>query len=277
MFGLGLSLRWEDFSQIAKFPGGYIAGLFGMLIAVPAFGLLLVIAFDVPPVLAMGVMLIATAPGGLFSNLITHMGGGNLALSIALTTTLSIIYIGAIPFVAGLLYMYFIGETAAIEAPVSAIALPLFFITLLPLTLGMFVTRFAENFAKRIQNWLRKASAIFIFAAFLALAFDQRDSLITSLQTVLLPVLLLNLGAITIGFLVTRLSRLNRADTIAVTIEHSVRQEGTAIYIAATVLGSAQMALPLILNGCFALSLSFLFTYWINKRSAKRIAVQQGV
>lgn len=274
MFGLGLTLKVADFVRIATVRKSYLAGMASMLLVVPVFGFALVHAFDISPVLAMGIMLIATAPGGLFSNLMTHLGGGNLALSVALTASLSLAYIVESPFVVAALQSYFLDEVTAVRIPMTMVALPLLALTLTPLALGMIVAHRLPALAGRVEAPLRTASTVFVFAAYFALAWVERDNLVRSIQTVFLPVLLLNLGSVLVSYTISRLAGLPPEDTIAVTIEHSIRQEGTAIYIAATLLGSPQMALPLMVNGGVGLLLAGLFIL-ISKRRATRPGASQ--
>lgn len=267
MYGLGLSLRVSDFVRIVKFPGPFVIGMTSMLLLVPLLAFGLVSTFSLSPALSMGVMLIATAPGGLFSNLMTHVGKGNLALSIALTSTFSLVYIVGIPWLASWFQWYFLGAASELQIPGSKIAGPLILITLLPIVLGMFTFRFLPDFARYVEASIRSIAAVFIFIVYGLIAFDQRDVLLESGLPVLFIVLLLNTGAIAVGFGLARIFELNRKDMIAVTVEHSIRQEGTAIFIAVSLLASPEMAIPLVINGGLGLPLAFLFIKLLKKFS----------
>ncbi len=162
MLGLGLGLKVENFSRVLKTPKDFFVGFFTQLIILPIVAYLLIIILKTPAEIAIGVMIIAAAPGGVTSNILTKFVNGDVALSITLTAIISLISIFTVPFViftsADLLGITNIGENISM----INIALKMFFVVTVPVILGMIIRKFAENFVASKAEIFNKLNIVFL-------------------------------------------------------------------------------------------------------------------
>ena len=136
MFTLGLGLKWSDFSNIAKYPKAFGLGLINQLVLLPIVAFILANLFDLPALLAIGVMILALSPGGVTSNVLSKLGGGNVALSVSLTAVVTLISVITLPIVLGISMKYFMGQSAP-DIVLWGVAISMFLITAVPVIIGM--------------------------------------------------------------------------------------------------------------------------------------------
>jgi BASS family bile acid:Na+ symporter len=259
MSGMGLSLEIIDFRRILEYPKAAIIGIASMLILIPALGFAIATCASLSPEMAVGLILVATCPGGMFSNLLTHFGKANLALSVGMTAFVSSIYVFSIPFWTRFALEQFAAESTHVAPPIEKTIVPLFLFVLVPLAVGMFVRSRNVEFAKRREGHVKNVSAFLVVLIFIYLGFAQEDTIADDSKQVFPAVLILNLASVTVAVSLAVIGRLSRKDGLAIVIEHAIRQEGTAIYVAVTVIGSAQMALPLMINGSIGMGIGLTF------------------
>lgn len=248
MVSIGLSLEIADFRRIATHPKAAIVGLVSLYLLVPLLGFVVASNFPLSSTLALGVILVATCPGGMASNALTYYAGGNLALSVSLTAFGSMIYIFTLPLWFGLAQSQFGEVGVELVLPYSQTAQPLVLLVLFPLVLGMAIRARWNAWARRWEKTAKNCAFAGLFIVFVYLGFAQQDTIAEDAQAAVTPVLILNLSCLGMAFLWMLLFRIKRTDGVALSLEHCVRQEGTAIFVAATLIGSAQMALPLMIN-----------------------------
>ena len=153
MLGLGLSLKVEDFTRVVKNPKEFFVGFVCQLIILPIVAYLLIIILKTPPEIAIGVMLIAAAPGGVTSNILTKFANGDVALSITLTAIISLISIISVPFIIFLSIDLFDNYKYKENISMIGIALKMFLVVTVPVIIGMIIRKFAENFiASKYEN-----------------------------------------------------------------------------------------------------------------------------
>lgn len=263
MSGMGLALETNDFRRILEYPKAAILGIGSMLILVPALGFAIATWASLPPELSVGLILVATCPGGMFSNLLTHLGKANLALSIGMTAVVSSVYVFMVPIWTSLALTRFADQTAHVTPPIEKTIVPLALFVLAPIVIGMVIRSRKAEWAMRWEGRVRNVSALLVILIFIHLGMAQSDTISDDSKLVFPAVLILNLVTVAIAAAIALVGRLERKDGLAVVIEHAIRQEGTAIYVAATVIGSAQMALPLMINSGIgmAIGLSFLLVF----------------
>ena len=145
MLGLGLGLSIKDFTRVLKVPKDFFIGLFSQLIILPIVAFLIVITFDFPLPIAVGLMIIAAAPGGVTSNILTKFANGDIALSISLTAVTSLISIFSVPLIV-INSANFLGSTISTEISITNVALKMALVVTVPVILGMIIRVFAENF-----------------------------------------------------------------------------------------------------------------------------------
>ncbi|MDG2074768.1 MAG: bile acid:sodium symporter, partial [Polaribacter sp.] len=161
MLGMGMTLVIADFTRIIKSPKSILIGLTNQLIFLPIIGFSLAVAFDLNPVMAVGLMVIATCPGGPTSNLITQVCKGNIALSVTLTAIASIVSVLTIPFVLSYALDYFgTGTNVTIDLPILDTILQIMVITVIPISIGMLIRKYKTSFANRMEKPMRIASTV---------------------------------------------------------------------------------------------------------------------
>ncbi len=246
MLGMGMTLVPNDFKRIFKFPKAILIGLTNQLILLPIVGFTLAIIFDLNPIMAVGLMILASCPGGPTSNLITQVCRGNIALSVTLTALASFISILIIPFILSFALNYFGSDTGAeIKLPIIDTILQIMVITVIPILIGMLIRNFKTNFAKRMEKPMRIASTILFILVFLAIVVASKDKIVNGMKAVGFVTLLLNIITMSLGYLTAKLFRLNKQSAISITIESGIQNGTLALVIAASVLNNPEMGIPI--------------------------------
>ena len=191
MLGLGLGLKIEDFTRVLKNPKDFVVGLLCQLIILPIVAYILIIILKTPIELALGVMLIAAAPGGVTSNVLTKFANGDVALSISLTAIISLISIISVPLIvfqsAALLGITNISQ----EITMTGIALKMALVVTIPVILGMIIRKFLDNFISTKVSIINKINVILFLIVFIAIWIEERDNIISYLTQAGLVVLIL--------------------------------------------------------------------------------------
>ncbi len=266
MFGLGLGLTGADFTRVARQPLAVIVALVCQVILLPAACFGLVLAFDLPPVLAVGMMLLAASPGGTTANLYSHLFRGDVALNISLTAINSVIALFTLPLVVNLSLAYFVPDGGQIGIQFGK-ALEVFAIVLLPVLLGMLVRRWRPTFADSMDRPVRIASLVVLVLVIAGTIITNREILLEYFGTLSLITIVFCLLSLTVGYVVPLLLRVGRPQAIATSFEIGIHNATLAIVIAQTVLGSVEMSLP---AGVYAVLMFFIaagFGFVIRQRT----------
>lgn len=270
MFSMGLSLTIDDFRRIISNRRAFIVGLISMLLIPPLIGTTMSVLFAPTPALTVGFILLATCPGGMLSNLMTDLAKGDLALSLSLSVVVSMIYIFVVPFYAHYALLYFMDVEEQIDIPLIGFIWKVFSITLIPASLGVLARALKPDIAIKAKGIAKMVGTLVLVVAFGFILVDQipvlRQNFI-SLFGITLAMNVLTLGA---AILLSKVMTLTHEETTAVCIEHMIRQEGTAIYIAVTIIGVREMSLPMIMNTPVALFLCILFVLLTRSSFKKR-------
>jgi BASS family bile acid:Na+ symporter len=246
MLGMGMTLIITDFTRIIKYPRAILIGLTNQLIFLPIIGFSLAIAFNLNPTMAVGLMILASCPGGPTSNLITQVCKGNIALSVTLTAIASIVSILTIPFILSYALEYFGSNTdVTIKLPIIDTILQIMVITVIPISIGMFIRKHKTSFAKRMEKPMRTASTIIFILVFIAVLAANADKLIEGMKEAGFVTLALNIATMGLGYLTARLFKLNLKNTISVTIESGIQNGTLALVIATSILNNVEMGIPI--------------------------------
>lgn len=246
MLGMGMTLIPADFTRIIKYPKAILIGLTNQLIFLPIIGFSLAIAFNLNPVMAVGLMILASCPGGPTSNLITQVCKGNIALSVTLTAISSIVSILTIPFILSYALEYFSNNTAiTIKLPIIDTIIQIMGITVIPISIGMFIRKHKTNFAKRMEKPMRTASTVIFIIVFIAVLAANADKLVDGMKEAGLVTLLLNIVTMGLGYLTARLFKLNLKNAISITIESGIQNGTLALVIATSILNNVEMGIPI--------------------------------
>ena len=199
MLGLGLSLTIQDFIRVVKIPKDFLVGFISQLVLLPIVALSLALLLNLSAELAVGLMLIACAPGGVTSNVITKFADGDVALSISLTAVVSLISIVSVPFIMFVSINFF--EISVIkEISMTGIALKMFLVVTVPVIIGMIIGHFAKNFVNNQASLIQKISVILFILVFAAIYIQEWDNIISYIVNAGLVVLILNLTMMILGF-----------------------------------------------------------------------------
>jgi BASS family bile acid:Na+ symporter len=246
MLGMGMTLRTTDFTRIVKYPKAVLIGLTNQLIFLPIIGFMLAIALNLDPVTAVGLMILASCPGGATSNLITQVCKGNIALSVTLTAFASMVSILTIPFILSFALEYFGNNTEVIiKLPIMDTIMQIMGITVIPIGIGMLICRFKPKFAKRMEKTMRTASTVIFILVFIAVLAANAEKLVAGMKAAGLVTLLLNLATMGLGYLSARLFKLSFKNTISITIESGIQNATLALVIASSILNNAEMGIPI--------------------------------
>jgi BASS family bile acid:Na+ symporter len=243
MFGLGLSLRPADFARVAKHPKAVVIALVCQLVLLPALCLGLVMLFQLPPVLAVGMMLLAASPGGTTANLYSHLFRGDVALNISLTAVNSVIAVFTLPLITNLAILWFMPGQDELGVQFAK-AVEVFAIVLLPVVLGMLVRWWKPGFATRMDKPVRIASMLILAIVIAGAVVSNWQLLMDNIGRLALITVVFCLLSLAIGFLVPRLFRVEPRQAVASSFEIGIHNATLAIVIAQTVIGSVEMSLP---------------------------------
>ncbi len=245
MLGMGMTLIPADFTRIIKYPKAILIGLTNQLLFLPIIGFSLAIAFGLNPVTAVGLMILASCPGGPTSNLITQVCKGNIALSVTLTAIASFISILTIPFILSYALAYFGSTTdVAIQLPIMDTIMQIMGITVIPISIGMFIRRRRTAFAMRMEKPMRIASTVIFILVFIAVLAANAEKLVEGMKAAGLVTLVLNLATMGLGYLTAKLFKLNLKNVISVTIESGIQNGTLAFVIATSILNNIEMGIP---------------------------------
>ena len=266
MLGLGLSLTLGDFARVLKQPKAVIIALLCQLVVLPAICFGLVLAFQLPPVLAVGMMMLAASPGGTTANLYSHLFRGDIALNISLTAVNSVIAVITLPVITNLAIAYFEPFDDRLGLQWSK-ALEVFAIVLLPVALGMIVRRFWPRFAAGMDKPVRIASVLILIVVIAGAVAANWTLLVENFTQLALITVLFCLISLAIGFVVPQLLRVGRRQAIATSFEIGIHNATLAIVIAQSVLGSVELSLPAAVYGVLMFFIAFGFGFLIRDRT----------
>lgn len=245
MFGMGMGLTVHDFSRLVIQPKAISIGLICQIVMLPLIALLLIELFPMPPIYAVGVMLIALTPGGAVSNLFVLLARGDVALSVTLTACSSLLAVFTVPVLLNLALIYLLGEGQVIQLPVVKTMLQIALLTVIPVTLGMIVNAQVPELTRRFAGAVRVLSLLFLLVAIGGIIARERDNLILLLTSAGPPALLLNCVTMVFGLAVARFARLTPPQVITITVEVGVQNAilGTALAVAPQFLGRTDVGL----------------------------------
>ncbi|MFN3402797.1 MAG: bile acid:sodium symporter family protein [Cytophagaceae bacterium] len=243
MLGMGLSLSVVDFKRIAVYPKAVLTGLAAQIIALPVIGYLIASTFSLRPEISVGIMVLAACPGGPTSNLITHLSKGDTALSVTLTALSSFVTILTIPFVINFSLVNFLHQDQVIKLNVVETIAQILIITIIPVTIGMIINAKSPSFALKMDKPVRIASAIVLFLVIAGIIVKERENFVGYFKEAGLASLALNVGSMLVGFVLGKALKLNKAQSLTISIEAGIQNGTLAITIATTLLASTQMAI----------------------------------
>ena len=266
MFTLGLGLSISYFSNVFKKPKNFLIGLVSQLIFLPIVGLILVIIWPLPIEIAIGVMLIAAAPGGVTSNILTFFARGDVALSVSLTAVMSLLSAVSVPIVLAI-SIGLIGDSSLPESiSLTGIALSMFLIVTLPVLLGMGVRSFFNSLTLKIEKSARFISTLLFVLVLLGAILAERENVVSYFAQTGLVVLVLNILMMLIAFYWSGFFGTGISQKKAIAIECGLQNGTLAIFVGTTVFGGGLYIIPAATYSLIMYLTSLLFIYFIKNR-----------
>ena len=265
MLGLGLGLSIKDFTRILKVPKDFFIGLFSQLIILPIVAFLIVITFDFPLPIAVGLMIIAAAPGGVTSNILTKFANGDVALSISLTAVTSLISIFSVPLIV-INSANFLGSTISTEISITNVALKMALVVTVPVILGMIIRVFAENFISTKINIINKFTGWLFVFVFVAIWIEEKDNIFRYIAEAGFAVLLLNVVMMTLAFFIAKKFVSGIPQQKCITLECGLQNGTLAVFVATLIFDDVSYVIP---TGAYALIMyltAFVFIYFFRKQ-----------
>ncbi len=267
MAHVGLTLTGADFARLAAEPRAVLVGLAAQMLALPLLAFALIAVWPLPPELALGVVLIAAAPGGATSNLLTLLAGGDVALAVTITAISTVASAATLPAFAELASLITQRELASFSMPAGLLARSMLIGVVAPLLVGMALRRFAPRLAQGLEPRLRPVS-IAIFAAIVAYTFaSNADAFRTHGLSLGPAMLLLNLVGMGAAVALASAMKLRREQSIAVAFETGLQNAAVAIVVALSVLGRPELATAAVIYA-FCMNLGALLALPLARRWA---------
>ena len=268
MLGLGLGLKLEDFTRVFKTPKDFFVGLISQLIILPIVAYILILVLRTPPEIAIGVMIIAAAPGGVTSNILTRFANGDVALSISLTAIISLISIVTVPLIVFTSADLFEITNISQNISMTGIAMKMFLVVTVPVFLGMIIRKFAENFVASKVEMFNKLNMVFFAIFFVAAFYEERDNLINFIVQAGLIALILNLTMMAIAYYLAKTFASGVKQQKCIALECGLQNGTLAIFVSTQIFGTDILyAIP---TGAYAFLMyitGFIFVYFLKNKS----------
>ena len=267
MLGLGASLTFQDFLRVFRKPKDFFIGFFCQLIILPLVGYSLIIILKVPIELALGVMLIAAAPGGVTSNVLTKFADGDVALSISLTAFMSLVSIITVPFIIfqsiDLLNIDYVEK----EVSIVGISLKMFFVVTVPVIVGMLIRRFAGEFINRNVKNIQRGSILLFLIIFIAIYIEEWDSIVMFLTTAGTVAFALNISMMIIGYYVAKFLASGVAQRRCISLECGLQNGTLAVFVGTQLFDDMVYMVPTAAYALIMMTTSVIFVLILRKQT----------
>ena len=268
MLALGASLTVKDFIRVFQHPKEFFVGLICQLIVLPIVGYLLIIILQTPVELALGVMLIAAAPGGVTSNVLTKFADGDVALSISLTAFTSLISIVSVPYIVFLSIDLFNINYVEKEVSMLGISLKMFFVVTIPVIIGMIIRKIFNNFIENNMKYIQRMSIGLFCFVFIAIYIEEWDSIIMFMNTAGTVSLILNISMMIIGFYVAKFFASGVAQQRCISLECGLQNGTLAVFVGTQLFGqNMTYMVPTAAYALIMMATSVIFVIFLRKRT----------
>ena len=267
MLGLGLGLTTQDFTRVIKQPKDFLIGLVCQLILLPIIAFILIKVFNTPLELALGVMIIAAAPGGVTSNVLTKFANGDVALSISLTAIISLISIISVPFIvfksAELLQVTYIAK----EISMLSISLKMVFVVTIPVILGMLIKKFAKKFISSKTLFIQRLSIILFVIVFAAIWIEEWDRVVSFITRAGTITLALNLVMMLVGYYIAKLLASGIAQRKCISLECGLQNGTLAVFVSSQIFEDIVYMVPTAAYALIMFVTSIIFVFIVRKNT----------
>ena len=264
MLGLGLGLSVKDFTRILRVPKDFFVGFFSQLVILPIVALGVALILDLRAPLAVGLMIIAAAPGGVTSNVMTKFANGDVALSISLTAVVSLISILSVPFIV-INSADFLGIVISNDISLTGIALKMALVVTVPVIIGMTIRGFAENFISSKINIINKITGGLFVIVFVAIWIEEKDNILTYLVEAGLAVLILNVVMMTLAYFIAKKFVSGVAQQKCIALECGLQNGTLAVFVATLIFDDIAYVIPTAAYALIMYITGFIFIYFLRK------------
>ena len=268
MLGLGLGLTPGDFARVGKHPKAVLVALGCQLVLLPAICFGLVVLFDLPPLLGIGMMLLAASPGGTTANLYSHLFRGDVALNITLTAINSVVSVVTLPVITSLAITYY-DRGDEVQLPFVEVV-KVFVLVLAPVLLGMAVRHRSPGFAARMDKPVRIASAVILAVLVLAILLGELENVADYFAAVGAVAALFCAASLVVGYVVPKALGITDAQAIASSMEIGVHNATLAIFVAVEVLGEVEISVPAAVYSIFMFVFAAIWGMFVSRRVGAR-------
>lgn len=265
MFVLGLGLTGADFLRVIKQPRDFFVGAFSQIILLPIIAFILVKVWSIAPELAIGVMIIAAAPGGVTSNLLTSFAKGDVALSISLTAIISLLCVVTIPFIVLTSVELLGGSNITQDISLLGMSRDMFLIVTVPVILGMLLRKFSSDVALKLEPIAKKVSIMLFVLVLLGAIAAERENVISYFAQAGLITLILNVVMMIVAYYVAQFLASGTKQKKSITIECGLQNGTLAIFVATSIFGGGMYVIPAATYSLIMFVTSLIFVYLVRK------------
>ena len=267
MFSLGLALKSSDFTRVIKQPKDFLIGAFSQIIILPLVALIIVMLWPLSPELAVGVMLIAAAPGGATSNIITSFAKGDVALSVSLTAIISLLCVITIPIIVLFSLNILMDTSIAKSISIGDIAIKMFLIVTVPVIIGMLFRKFLSSISISFEPLAKKISAVLFVLVLLGAIVAEKDNVVSYFAQAGLVTLVLNLLMMFIAFYIGKLFASGISQQKTITVECGLQNGTLAIVVATTLFDGGLYLIPAATYSLIMFFTSLIYVYFARQNN----------
>ena len=265
MLTLGLGLTTSDFTRVIKRPKDFLVGLICQVILLPIIAFVLIKILNVQSALALGVMIIAAAPGGVTSNILTKFANGDVALSVSLTAIISLLSILTVPFIviksADLLDINYLSK----EISMSGISIKMFLVVTLPVVIGMLIRKFAQNFILNRTALIEKISLTLFMIVFISIWLEEWDNIIMYISRAGVITLILNVTMMVLGFYVAKIFASGIEQRKCISLECGLQNGTLAVFVSTQIFDDIIYLIPTASYALIMFVTSIIFVLLLKK------------
>ena len=264
MFALGLGLTGNDFLRVVKLPRDFFVGAFSQIILLPIIAFILVKIWPIAPELAIGVMIIAAAPGGVTSNLLTSFAKGDVALSVSLTAIISLLCVITIPFIVLTSVGLLADSSITQDISLIGMARDMFLIVTVPVILGMLFRGFASGMALSFEPIAKKISTVLFVLVLLGAIAAERENVVSYFAQAGLITLVLNVVMMVVAYFVAQSLASGTEQKKCITIECGLQNGTLAIFVATSIFGGGMYVIPAATYSLIMFATSLIFVFFVR-------------
>jgi len=265
MFALGLGLTGSDFLRVIKQPKDFFVGAISQIILLPVIAFILISIWPISPELAVGVMIIAAAPGGVTSNILTSFAKGDVALSVSLTAIISLLCVVTVPFIIVTSLSLLGIDSIAQNISLTDMAISMFLIVTVPVIIGMVFRKFASNVALKFEPFAKKISMVLFVIVLLGAILAEKDNIVSYFADAGLITLILNVVMMFVAFYVAQLLGTGNSQKKCIAIECGLQNGTLAIFVGTTLFGGGVYVIPAATYSLIMFVTSLIFVFFIRK------------